>query len=93
MSRALAAGAAVAGAAAAWAAWVEPRRLVVRHRSLRLPGWPPALDGLRLGLISDFHAGVPHVGQKAIARAVERMNREAPDLVALAGDYLDAHPI
>lgn len=80
-------------AAAAWAGWIEPRRLVTTRCTLHLPRWPPALDGLRAGVLSDLHAGVPHAGRAAIARAVERLNGERPDLVLLLGDYLDANPI
>ncbi len=76
-------------ALAAWAAWIEPRRLVVRHVEVGLPGWPPEHDGLRVGLLSDLHAGMAHAGPPAIERAVRALNREAPDLVCLLGDFLD----
>jgi predicted MPP superfamily phosphohydrolase len=77
-------------AAAAWAGWIEPRRLVTRHHTLHLPRWPTRLDGLRLGVLSDLHAGVPHAGRAAIVRAVERINHEQPDAALLLGDFLDA---
>lgn len=80
-----------AGGLAVYAGWVEPRRLVVRDMRLALPRWPAALAGLRVGVLSDLHAGVLHAGEDAIARWVERMNAEAPDLVLLAGDFTDAH--
>jgi uncharacterized protein len=80
-----------AAAAAAWAGWIEPRRLVTVRRTLELPAWPAALDGVRLGVLSDIHAGAPHAGLKAIARAVERLNAEAPDALLLLGDFIDAH--
>jgi uncharacterized protein len=86
---AIAAGA--AAATAAWAGWIEPRRLVTVHRRLELPNWPAALNGLRVGVLSDLHAGAPHAGLPPIARAVERLNDEAPDLTVLLGDYIDAH--
>jgi predicted MPP superfamily phosphohydrolase len=82
-----------AGAVVAWAALVEPRRLVTVRRTLHLPRWPPAVDALRVGVLSDLHAGAPHAGRKAIARAVERLNDEAPDVVLLLGDFTDAHPV
>ena len=91
--RARAAAAAAATAVAGYAVWVEPRRLVTTRRRLELPRWPRTLDGLRLGLLSDLHAGAPHAGPKAIARAVERLNDEAPDAILLLGDYIDAHPL
>ena len=81
------------GAAAVFAGWVEPRRLIVREPALHLPRWPPALNGVRLGVMSDLHAGAPHAGRAAIARWVARMNAEAPDAILLGGDFLDAHPL
>jgi predicted MPP superfamily phosphohydrolase len=63
------------------------------RRTLHLPRWPRALDGLRLGLLSDLHGGALHANLPAFARAVERLNDERPDAMLLLGDYLDAHPI
>ena len=90
--RAAAAGAALA-ALATWSAWIEPRRLVLRELELRLPRWPARLDGLRAGVLADIHAGVPHAGIAAIARAVERLNGARPDVHLLLGDYLDASQV
>ena len=42
-------------------------------------------------MLTDLHAGVLHAGEDAIARWVQRMNAEAPDLVLLGGDFTDAH--
>src|SRR4051794_20464166 len=61
------AGVAAAGlgaAAIAWRAlWQEPRSERVRELELGLGHrWPPALDGLRVALVSDLHSGAPHVG-------------------------------
>jgi predicted MPP superfamily phosphohydrolase len=92
--RAIAAGAAgaaaVGGAAlAAHALWIEPRRIAVRRVDLELPRWPGALDGLRIALVSDLHAGAPHVGVDRVGRVVEKVEALEPDLVALLGDYVD----
>jgi predicted MPP superfamily phosphohydrolase len=78
----------VALACAAWAFWLEPRRLVFRELSLDLPHWPAELGGLRLALISDLHVGSPHWDLPRLARLVEQTNQRQPDLVLLAGDYL-----
>ena len=87
----LAAVAAAAGAAgAAWAGWVEPRRLMTIHETLALPRWPAALDGVRLGVLTDIHGGAPHAGAKAIARAVDRLNAEGPDALLRLGDFIVA---
>jgi uncharacterized protein len=77
-------------AALAWPAWIEPRRLVVRDVELALPNWPRRLDGLRAGVLSDLHAGVPHMGLDKVARAVDALNDRAPDVHLLLGDHLDA---
>ncbi len=61
----------------------------MRHVELRLGGWPRAYDGFRLALVADLHAGTPHVGVEQVARVADVVSREAPDLVALLGDYVD----
>jgi predicted MPP superfamily phosphohydrolase len=85
----IAAGSAAAGLAV-WTAWIEPRRLVVHELELELPQWPRRLDGLRAGVLSDLHAGVPHTGLDKVARAVDALNAHAPDVHLLLGDHLDA---
>jgi uncharacterized protein len=91
--RAATAGAAVAGVAAAAVAWrglwQEPRSERLREIDLELPEWPAALDGLRVALISDLHAGAPHVGEERIERVVATVDGQRPDLVLLLGDYID----
>ena len=88
---ALAAGAlaSVGAALAAWALLVEPRRLVVRRVRIASRAWPAARPPLRVALVSDLHAGGPHVDPEAVARLVERVNRAQPDLVLLLGDFVD----
>src|SRR3954447_22252997 len=85
-----AAAAGLAAAALAWRAlWQGARRGRVRELELSLPRWPPALDGLRVALVSDLHAGAPHVGEERIERVVAAVNARRPDLVLLLGDYID----
>jgi len=73
---------------AAWAFWLEPRRLVFRELSLAVPSWPAELGDLRLALISDLHVGSPYWTPERIAGLVTETNQRRPDLVLLAGDYL-----
>jgi uncharacterized protein len=91
--RVAAAGAAAAGAAfaaVAWRAlWQEPRSDRIRERDLALPGWPDDLAGLRVALLSDLHAGAPHVREARLERLVAAVNARRPDLVLLLGDYID----
>jgi predicted MPP superfamily phosphohydrolase len=72
-----------------WAFIVEPNSLVVRHVTVASPQWrgPP----VRIGVISDTHVGGPFVSVERMARIVERMNAEKPDVVVLLGDYAAGH--
>jgi predicted MPP superfamily phosphohydrolase len=59
----------------------------VEERELELPGWPPALDGLRVAHLSDIHVG----GAMDRARLLEvaaLTNAAHPDLVLHTGDFL-----
>ena len=49
---------------------------------------PPCLDGFKVGVFSDVHAG-PLIGKTEIARQVELMNKESPDIAILSGDMAD----
>lgn len=72
---------------AAYATLLEPRRPVLERVSLRLPNLPPALEGLRIGQLSDLHLGHPYT--EANTRwAVQQMVNERPDLLALTGDFV-----
>jgi predicted MPP superfamily phosphohydrolase len=46
---------------------------------------PPALAGLRVGLLTDLHVG-PAIGATRLGRAVDSLLATGPDIVALAGD-------
>ena len=75
-------------AAAAWGFAIEPRLLRLRRVAIRSPAWPAGWPALRIGVLSDLHASHPHVTQPRIARLVDRLLAEAPDLVLLPGDFV-----
>jgi predicted MPP superfamily phosphohydrolase len=66
---------------------VEPSWLTVERVVVSLQDLPPALEGLRIGHLSDLHWG-PYIGQPEVRAAVEAANALAPDLVVLTGDYV-----
>jgi predicted MPP superfamily phosphohydrolase len=68
------------------AQWVRFRELEVE-----VPGLPPALDGLRIAHLSDFHLGVASPGVAAVVRAIEWVRERQPDIVVITGDLL-THP-
>jgi predicted MPP superfamily phosphohydrolase len=73
-------------------AWLEAGW--VRKRVLEVPlgGLPDALDGLRIGHLSDFHLGAPFSrGNRASERAAEWVAGRRPDLVCITGDLV-SHP-
>lgn len=49
---------------------------------------PECLDGYRIGMLSDVHAG-PMIGLRGVRKHVEALNEGKPDLILLAGDMAD----
>jgi uncharacterized protein len=98
-ARALAiSGALVVLAAAVWGFVVEPNRLVMHEVRLALPRWPAALDGLRVAVVADIHAGAPWIDDAKVRRVVAEVNQAHPDLVVLLGDFVTrgvvgGHPV
>jgi uncharacterized protein len=79
-------------AACALYGWLEAGWLRTRVVAVPVDGLPEALDGLRVGHLSDFHLGAPFsLGNRASARAVEWVAARRPDLVCVTGDLV-SHP-
>lgn len=70
---------------------VEPTWLAVNRLDLPVRGLHPALAGLRVAHLSDFHYG-PHIPPGYLEGAVARVAAERPDLIALTGDFVDRGP-
>ena len=62
----------------------QTRRIVA---DVMVRGLPPALDGLRIGLITDVHHRTVAPATEVI-RAVSLLTDAMPDLVVLGGDYV-----
>jgi predicted MPP superfamily phosphohydrolase len=71
-----------------WAFVIEPNRLVVNETQLSLGGWPPALRGLKIVVISDLHVGSPHIDVEKLKQVVATVNEQNPDLILIAGDFV-----
>lgn len=76
------------GAAALGYGWFEAGWVRLRERELAVPGLPPALEGMRIAHLSDFHLGIPSRGGRAVERAVAWVEERRPDLVVVTGDLL-----
>lgn len=90
MLRLLAGGLLVLSLPLAWARFVEPHLLFVKHTAIDLsddaePGAP-----VRLALMADMHVGL-FGNTMPLQRIVDRINREKVDAVLIAGDII-YHP-
>ncbi len=65
----------------------ERHQLVVTRATLPVVGLPPALAGLRVGLLTDVHRSL-WVSDDDVRRAVSALMGERPDLIVLGGDYV-----
>lgn len=66
--------------------WWEPSRIAVVHHKITLPHGA-ALNGLRIAVITDLHAGAPYIDEAKIEKIVRLTNAEKPDLILLPGDF------
>lgn len=72
--------------------WFEAGWLRKRVLEVTIDGLPEALDGLRIGHLSDFHLGAAlSRGNGASARAVDWVAERRPELVCVTGDLV-SHP-
>lgn len=66
-----------------------PSKLTLVRRTVHIPELPEEWNGLKIVLMSDFHASRSKADQKLIRRAVELANRQNADLILLLGDFLN----
>jgi uncharacterized protein len=84
----VAAGAATLGATGlAYMRNFEPAHPALERITIQVPSLPAALDGLRIGHITDIHLGLPQCDEN-LDWAIEQMRREQPALLALTGDLI-----
>lgn len=70
-----------------YAMGVEPGLLLrIQRYALTPPQWTPGLH-LRVAVLTDLHAGPPHMPLSRIRHIVEVTNGLQPDLIVLLGDY------
>lgn len=66
---------------------IEPKNLEIVSIELHLPRLAPAFDGYRLVQISDIHMGTG-ITTERLNQIVNIVNAQAPDAVAITGDYV-----
>lgn len=83
------------GAAAALGGYsvaFERHRLETTQRTIHLQRLAPALDGLRIAQVSDIHYE-QYTEAWFVRDVVAEINRQAPDIVMLTGDYVSEGPL
>jgi predicted MPP superfamily phosphohydrolase len=80
---ALAAPFAVAG----YGVFIERERFGLSEIEMAVPNLPPDLEGLRIGQITDIHAG-PFLEPKDLRRVVAMLNETRPHVTMITGDLI-----
>src|SRR5687767_11659097 len=75
------------GGTAVWGVAYERHRLGATEASLPVAGLPPALNGVRIALLTDIHHSAL-VGADDVRAAVDLTLSLKPDLIVLGGDYV-----
>lgn len=79
--------AAVVAGGGAYGFFDERHQLVLDRTDLRVANLPPALDGLRVGFITDVHCS-RWFSPEDVHAVAARLNQEKPDIIFLGGDYV-----
>lgn len=64
---------------------------VERRLRVELPGWPSGARPLKIALLSDIHLGNYAMDAGRLSGIVGQVNAARPDLILLAGDYVNGH--
>lgn len=78
----------VLSALAAYAYFIEPSRLVINERTIRVSNWSGELDGFKVAAVSDIHGGSNDVSEERLRFLTERVNAQNPDIIVLLGDFV-----
>ena len=71
-----------------WALMVEPNRLILHREVITIDKWPKELDGLKIAVLADIHAGAWCIDDQKLRLIVERTNQLQPDMIVILGDYM-----
>ncbi len=74
--------------AGVWNARADP---VVRQADVKLHDWPGDAAPLRVAVMSDIHLGSLAMDQARLDRIVRQVNALRPDLVLIAGDFINGY--
>ena len=83
----LAASVGAVGGTGAYGYLYGRHELEITRAPIAVSGLPPALSGLRVGLLTDLHRS-QLVSHEDVTAAVTALMNERPDLIVLGGDYV-----
>ena len=63
--------------------------LDVEEVPIKIPNWDSKLDGLKVAVVGDIHAGMPFFEDRRVRKIVDKINSLKPDIVLLVGDYVN----
>ena len=70
-------------------ACVSSKQLEIVRADLPIKGLPKEADGIKIGVMSDFHAGA-FDNKEIILQSIAAINAEQPDIITILGDYMNA---
>lgn len=62
---------------------------VLRRTAVGLPDWPKSAPPMTVALLSDIHMESMTMDPQRLRRVVDRVNAQHPDLIVLAGDFIE----
>ena len=63
--------------------------LDVEYENIDIKKWASRLDGLKIAVVGDFHAGLPFFENWRMEKVVEKTNAVNADIILLVGDYVN----
>ena len=72
---------------AGYGTWINRANFELRDVAFPVPHLPPALEGLRVALLTDIHYG-PYLSLPELQRTVDMANETRPHLTLVTGDFI-----
>lgn len=70
-----------------YARFIEPHHVVVTHTNLTIDPKLPLKKSFTVALVADLHIGLYSGKERQLAKIVEKINEEQPDIVVVSGDW------